>query len=104
MVALAKKITPHEVAIQQRHIGMSDEVDRQTLGAEVVDTGRQDGHGQAPRHDSRARIALAGGVLGLATVVPVLGGFIKNPWAQGPESELWVTLWRRSELTARRSG
>jgi len=26
VVSLAKKIMPHEVAIQQRHVGMSDEI------------------------------------------------------------------------------
>ena len=29
----------------------------------------------------------------MAVVVPVLGGFIKNPWAERAESPLWVTPW-----------
>ena len=43
VVALAKKVLPHEVAIQQRHVGMSDRVDRQTLAAQVLDTGDKAG-------------------------------------------------------------
>ena len=93
VVALAKKITPHEVAVQQRHIGMSDEVDRQTLAAEVVDTG--DKMGLVKRRGIlKISLAMAGGALGLAAVLPLLGGVIKNPWAKGAESDLWVTLWR----------
>ena len=80
VIALAKKIAPHEVAVQQRHIGMSDEVDRQTLGAEIVDTGDKMGIVKR-RGVLKGSLALAGGVIGLAVIVPVLGGFIKNPWS-----------------------
>jgi len=93
VIALAKKIAPHEVAVQQRHIGMSAEVDRRTMAAEIVDTGHKMGVVKR-RGILKTALALSGGVIGLAVVVPVLGGFIKNPWAKGPESDLWVTLWR----------
>ena len=93
VIALAKKIAPHEVAVQQRHIGMSDEVDRSTLGAEIVDT--VDKMGVVKRRGVlKGSLILAGGGLGLATLIPILGGLIKNPWAQGPDSDLWVTLWK----------
>lgn len=96
IIALAKKITPHEVAVQQRHIGMSDEVDRQTLGAEIVDT--VDKMGVIKRRGVlKTALALSGGVLGLAILVPVLGGLIKNPWAKGSDSDLWVTLWKPTD-------
>ncbi len=91
VVSLAKKVLPHEVAIQQRHQGMSDEVDRQTLAAQVLDTG--DKAGVKRRGVLKGSLALAGGALGVAAVVPILGGFIKNPWADGPDSPLWVTPW-----------
>ncbi len=93
VIALAKKIAPHEVAVQQRHIGMSDEVDRQTLGAEMVDTVQKMGMVKR-RGILKGSLALAGGALGLAVLVPVLGGFLKNPWAKGADSDLWVTLWK----------
>jgi ubiquinol-cytochrome c reductase iron-sulfur subunit len=92
VIALAKKIAPHEVAVQQRHIGMSAEVDRRTLGAEVFDV--VDKTNIKRRGMLKGSLGLAGGVIGLVAVVPVLGGFIKNPWAKGPESDLWVTGWR----------
>ena len=91
VVAMAKQIMPHEVAIQQRHIGMSDPVDRQTLAAQVLDTG--DKAGIKRRGMLKGSLLLAGGGLGVAAIVPVLGGFIKNPWAERADSPLWVTPW-----------
>lgn len=97
VIAMAKKLTPHEVAVQQRHIGMSDESDRRTLGAELIDTGAKMGIIKR-RGILKGSLLLAGGALGLATLVPVLGGLIKNPWAKGAESDLWVTLWKPTTL------
>ncbi|MTD17351.1 Rieske 2Fe-2S domain-containing protein [Nakamurella sp. YIM 132087] len=92
IIALAKKIAPHEVAVQQRHQGMSDEVSRQTLGAEVMDT--VDKMGMVKRRSAiKGSLALAGGVVGIAAAVPILGGLIKNPWEKGDQSDLWVTPW-----------
>ncbi|HEY5842932.1 MAG TPA: menaquinol-cytochrome C reductase, partial [Mycobacterium sp.] len=61
VVALAKKVLPHEVAIQQRRIGMSDEVDRKTLAAQILDTG--DKAGIKRRGILKGSLALAGGAL-----------------------------------------
>lgn len=93
VVALAKKIMPHEVAVQQRHEGMSAEADRQSLAAELVDVGDKSGLVKR-RGVLKGSLVLAGGGLGLAAVVPVLGGFIKNPWAERADSPLWVTPWK----------
>ena len=49
VVALAKKIMPHEVAIQQRHIGMSDRGRPADAGRPGAGHRRQGRH-QAPRH------------------------------------------------------
>jgi ubiquinol-cytochrome c reductase iron-sulfur subunit len=98
VVAMAKKIMPHEVAIQQRHIGMSDQVDRQTLAAQVLDVG--DKAGIKRRGMLKGSLLLAGGGLGIAAVVPVLGGFIKNPWAERADSPLWGTPVRPEDLEA----
>ena len=91
VVSLAKKIMPHEVAIQQRHVGMSDEIDRQTLAAQVLDTGEKAGIKR--RGMLKGSLLAAGGALGVAALVPVLGGLIKNPWAERADSPLWVTPW-----------
>lgn len=93
VVALAKKIMPHEVAVQQRHHGMSAEVDRRTLGAEIMDAGNKSGLVKR-RGILKGSLLLAGGGLGLAATVPILGGFIRNPWSEGADSPLWVTPWR----------
>lgn len=93
VVALAKKLTPHEVAIQQRHVGLSAEIDRQTLGAEVMDVAEKSGLIKR-RGMLKGSLALGGGALGLALVVPLLGGLIKNPWEKRADSDLWVTLWK----------
>jgi ubiquinol-cytochrome c reductase iron-sulfur subunit len=57
-----------------------------------VDTGHKMGVVKR-RGVLKGSLALAGGVIGLAVLVPVIGGFVKNPWAKGPESDLWVTDW-----------
>ncbi len=93
IIAMAKKLTPHEVAVQQRHVGMSAEADRRTMAAEVMDTA--DKMGLVKRRGIiKGSLALAGGALGLAVLVPVIGGLIKDPWVKGADSDLWVTLWR----------
>ncbi len=91
VVALYKKVLPHEVAVQQRHEGMSAEVDRQSLAAQVLDTG--DKAGIKRRGMIKGSLLLAGGGLGIVAIVPVLGGFIKNPWEERANSPLWVTPW-----------
>ena len=73
---------------------MSAEVDRQTLAAQVLDTG--DKAGVKRRGVLKGSLLLAGGGLGLAALVPVLGGLIRNPWAERADSPLWVTPWAPS--------
>ncbi len=91
VIALAKKIAPHEVAVQARHQGLSAEVDRRTLGAEVMDAVNKTGLKR--RGILKGSLGLAGGALGLVAVVPILGGLIKTPWDKGGKSDLWVTGW-----------
>jgi ubiquinol-cytochrome c reductase iron-sulfur subunit len=91
-VALSRSVIPHEVAVQQRHHGGSAEVDRRTLGAQLADVGDKSGLIKR-RGVIKGSLLLAGGALGAAALVPVLGGLIKNPWRDGPNSPLWVTPW-----------
>ncbi len=90
-VSLTKRILPHEIAVQQRHGGASDPVDRQTVAAEVLDSVHKSG--------VKRRRVLTGTFLGagagLATMaaLPIIGGLIKNPWADGADAPLWVTPW-----------
>ena len=92
-VALSRKVIPHEVAVQQRHKGMSAEVDRRTLGAQLKDVGDKSGLIKR-RGMLKGSLLLAGGGLATAAIIPVLGGLIRNPWANRNESPLWVTPWQ----------
>jgi ubiquinol-cytochrome c reductase iron-sulfur subunit len=92
VVGVARRIMPHEVAVQQRHDGLSDETDRRTLAGELTDVGDKSGLIKR-RGMLKGSLLLAGGGLTVAAAVPVLGGFVQNPWAEGDESQLWVTPW-----------
>lgn len=92
VMAIAKKIAPHEVAVQQRHVGPSSELDRSTVAAEVSDTLDKTGL-KTRRSVLKGSLLLAGGGLATAAVIAPIGGMIKNPWAKGEDSDLWVTPW-----------
>jgi ubiquinol-cytochrome c reductase iron-sulfur subunit len=88
-----KKFIPHELAVQQRHDGISPEVDRQTILAELFDAGNRT---TIARRSMIKRSAIAAGsIMGLGLVVFPLGGLIKNPWSksQPPEDTLAHTGW-----------
>ncbi len=93
VMSIARRIAPHEVAVQQRHGGRSAEVDRRTVGAEVMDTLEKTGL-KTRRGLLKGSLLLAGGGLVSAAIVAPLGGLIRNPWAEGKDSELLVTLWK----------
>jgi ubiquinol-cytochrome c reductase iron-sulfur subunit len=93
VMSIARRIAPHELAIQQRHVGGSAEHDRQTVGAELMDTLDKTGL-KTRRGLLKTSLLLAGGGIATAAVVGPIGGLIKNPWAKGEESDLWVTPWR----------
>lgn len=91
VMAIAKRLTPHEVAIQKRHTGPSALLDRKTLGAEVADAAERTGLKR--RSMLKGSLAFGGGLVALAAAVPILGGLIRNPWDKGAKSDLWVTGW-----------
>ncbi|RGP50399.1 menaquinol-cytochrome C reductase [Rhodococcus erythropolis] len=89
-VQFTKKFIPEEVSIQDRHDGGSTEVDRRTIVAELGDTLETS---TFPRRKAIKRsLMFGGGALGVMMVMP-LGGLIKNPWAKGDDSPLWVSGW-----------
>lgn len=93
VMAIARRIAPHEVAVQERHVGGSSEHDKRTLGAEFMDTLDKTGL-KTRRGVLKGSLLLAGGGLATAAIVAPIGGMLKNPWAKGDESDLWVTPWR----------
>ncbi len=87
IVLWIKKLTPHEVATQQRHEGASAPVDAQTAAGTIMAGFERTG---LARHNIVRRSLLgAAGALGLLALMP-LGGLIKNP---GRGDELMKTSW-----------
>lgn len=91
VVLIRKKFIPAEISIQDRHDGRSPEVERRTLVAELSDALDTSTLG---RRKMITRTAGAGvGILGLGSLFLFVGGMIKNPWAKGDKSPLWVSGW-----------
>lgn len=91
VVLIRKKFIPHELSIQTRHDGPSDEVERRTLAAQMSDALETSTLG---RRKMITRTAGAGvGVLGVGALLVFVGGLIKNPWALRDKSPLWVSGW-----------
>ncbi|MFC4123517.1 cytochrome bc1 complex Rieske iron-sulfur subunit [Nocardia rhizosphaerae] len=91
VVLIRKKFIPAEISIQQRHDGPSDEVERRTLAAEL-----QDALDTSTLGRRKMMLGTAGagvGVLGIGSLLVFVGGMVKNPWAKGDKSPLWVSGW-----------
>jgi quinol---cytochrome c reductase iron-sulfur subunit len=91
-IAYAKLLLPHEMAVQERHVGGSSEVDRATIGAILADSGTRSGI--ARRSLIKRTAGLGAAVLGAGLGVFALGGVVRNPWKGGDQAALWVTPWR----------
>jgi ubiquinol-cytochrome c reductase iron-sulfur subunit len=95
VIAYSKKLLPEDLTIQQRHDGRSQEIDRATAAARLVQTGRQSGISR--RKMVYRSVGAAGGVLSLGVLVAAFGGLVKNPWKEGPNSPLLVTGWHSED-------
>lgn len=85
VILWGKLLMVHEDAVQQRHDGYSDEVDRQTTAATLRDG--LELTGVARRSLLRRSLGLGAGALGVLAIVP-LGGLVKKP-----KGELLHTQW-----------
>lgn len=90
-ISYAKRLLPHETAVQTRHDGPSADIDRVTLSAILSDTASRSG--LARRKFIARSAAASAGVFGVGAGVIGLGGLVRNPWAEGDQSPLWVTDW-----------
>ena len=91
MIDYAKRLLPHETAVQQRHGGRSDEVNRQTMIAQLEQEGINSAIG---RRALIKRTAGAGaGVFGLGLGVLTLGGLVRDPWKGAEHAPLYTTGW-----------
>ena len=96
VVMIVKKMVPEEIAVQNRHDGPSDEVDRQTVTALLNDAWQTSTLGR--RKALQGLLGGAGILAGLVVIAP-LGGAIRNPWAVRHEMNyngdgtLWTSGW-----------
>ena len=91
-----RKFIPHEVAVQDRHDGGSDELSKRTMVAQLADFGHSTTI--ARRSMIKRSLAFGGGVLGLALTVIPLGALLRNPHAQSANAEgLLHTGWQQTE-------
>ncbi|WP_405498142.1 ubiquinol-cytochrome c reductase iron-sulfur subunit [Nocardia sp. NBC_00511] len=91
VVLIRKHFVPAEISIQDRHDGKSSEVDRRTLVAELTDA--LDTSTLGRRKLITRTAGLGAGLVGVGALFVFVGGMIKNPWAKGDKSPLWVSGW-----------
>lgn len=90
-VLIAKKLIPEEISVQQRHDGPSDEVDQKTTVALLKDAYETSTLGR--RGMIKWSAAFGVGAFAVAAPVGLVGGMVKNPWADREDSSLWRSLW-----------
>jgi ubiquinol-cytochrome c reductase iron-sulfur subunit len=91
-----RKFIPHEIAVQERHDGGSNEVAKRTMVAQLADFGHSTTI--ARRSMIKRSLGFGGGVLGLALTVIPLGALLRNPHAQSANAEgLLHTGWQHTE-------
>lgn len=96
-VLYQKRFIPEEISIQQRHDGVSREIDRKTVVANLGDA--FEGSTVGRRKLIGLSLGVGLGAFGLSTLVAFAGGLIKNPWkpvvptADGKKAVLWTSGW-----------
>ncbi|MDO4762430.1 MAG: ubiquinol-cytochrome c reductase iron-sulfur subunit [Corynebacterium sp.] len=95
VVLYVKTIIPEEIAVQRRHDGPSEEVDRRTIVALLNDSWETSTLGR--RKVLQGLMGLGGVLAGLVVIAP-LGGMVKNPWKAGKlgiqgDGTLWTSGW-----------
>jgi ubiquinol-cytochrome c reductase iron-sulfur subunit len=83
IISWVKKLLPHEVAIEERHDGPSEDDERKLTVASLANAAQETGITRRPLLAG----ALALGLLpiGVITVAPLVGGLIRNPHRPIPE-------------------
>ncbi|HEX2134159.1 MAG TPA: ubiquinol-cytochrome c reductase iron-sulfur subunit [Actinophytocola sp.] len=93
VLVYTRKFIPHEIAVQERHDGGSNALDKATINAQLADAGNRSTFARRPM--IKRSLAFGGGVLGLALTVVPLGGLLRNPHAQSAnEDGLLHTGWQ----------
>lgn len=92
VIQYVKKLFPAEVSVQQRHDGISDEVDRRTVMAQLAAAGKDTTIGR--RKLIQRSAGAAAGIFGLGLGIAAIGPLVRNPWKGGDDAALWHTAWR----------
>ncbi|SDZ11583.1 ubiquinol-cytochrome c reductase iron-sulfur subunit [Amycolatopsis xylanica] len=93
LLLYTKKFIPHEVAIQERGDGGSQEVDKATILAQLADAGNRSTI--ARRSLIKRSAGLGVGAIGLAAAALPVASFIKDPWKDTENKDsLWHTPWK----------
>ncbi|MBW0093055.1 ubiquinol-cytochrome c reductase iron-sulfur subunit [Pseudonocardia sp. KRD-184] len=92
VISYVKKFFPDEVSVQQRHDGISDEVDRRTVIAQLQKAGQDTGI--ARRKLITRAAGGAAGVFGLGLGIAAIAPLVRDPWEGGDLAALWTTGWR----------
>jgi ubiquinol-cytochrome c reductase iron-sulfur subunit len=92
VISYVKKFFPDEVSVQQRHDGISDELDRRTVVAQLQKAGADTGIGRRKLITRAA--GGAAGVFGLGLGIAAVAPLVRNPWEGGDQAALWTTGWR----------
>jgi ubiquinol-cytochrome c reductase iron-sulfur subunit len=91
VISYVKKFFPDEVSVQQRHDGVSDELDRRTVMAQLAKAGQDTGI--ARRKLITRAAAGAAGVFGLGLTVAAVAPLVRDPWEGGDQAALWTSGW-----------
>jgi ubiquinol-cytochrome c reductase iron-sulfur subunit len=77
IITFGKKLLPAEESVQERHDGAPPHDEQKLTGATILNMVDETGIKRRPL--LKAAIALPAGMLGVATIVPLVGAMIKNP-------------------------
>ncbi len=91
VISYVKKFFPDEVSVQQRHDGISDEVDRRVIVAQLAQAGKDTGLGRRKLITGAA--GGAAGVFGLGLGIAAIAPLVRNPWEGGDDAALWRSGW-----------
>jgi ubiquinol-cytochrome c reductase iron-sulfur subunit len=95
VLVYTRRFIPHEIAVQQRHDGGSQELDKATILANLADAGNRSTIARRPM--IKRSLAFGGGVLGLALTALPLGSLLRNPHAQSSNKDgLLHTPWQHT--------
>lgn len=96
VLVYTRKFVPHEIAVQDRHDGGSDELSKATILAELAQAGHDTTIARRPM--IKRSLAFGGGVLGLALTALPLGSLLRNPHAQSANKDgLLHTPWQHTK-------